>query len=200
MARCCSRRCERSVTGEDRSFGSFGSFWSFGSEEGSGAGHLLSQTVFVERHCPRAYRIGGGCCRWPSSSLGLRPCAGRFAAWVLWAPGSSKGISARLGEAFVGRRAARCRRGNGLRRTGVLDRIRSPAVAPKPHRMSPGGGGGHTPMFLGSSTAEHPAVNRRVAGSNPARGAKLQVRSVALGLSIHVPGRRQHSLRPDRAP
>ena len=28
-----------------------------------------------------------------------------------------------------------------------------------------------TPVFLGSSTAEHPAVNRRVAGSNPARGA-----------------------------
>ena len=27
------------------------------------------------------------------------------------------------------------------------------------------------PIFLGSSTAEHPAVNRRVAGSNPARGA-----------------------------
>src|SRR3954462_9549744 len=29
------------------------------------------------------------------------------------------------------------------------------------------------PIFLGSSTAEHPAVNRRVAGSNPARGAIL---------------------------
>ncbi len=27
--------------------------------------------------------------------------------------------------------------------------------------------------FLGSSTVEHPAVNRRVAGSNPARGANL---------------------------
>ena len=27
-------------------------------------------------------------------------------------------------------------------------------------------------LFLGSSTVEHPAVNRRVAGSNPARGAK----------------------------
>jgi hypothetical protein len=26
--------------------------------------------------------------------------------------------------------------------------------------------------FLGSSTVEHPAVNRRVAGSNPARGAR----------------------------
>src|SRR4029450_9370687 len=28
------------------------------------------------------------------------------------------------------------------------------------------------PVFLGSSMAEHPAVNRRVAGSSPARGAK----------------------------
>ena len=28
------------------------------------------------------------------------------------------------------------------------------------------------PSFLGSSMAEHPAVNRRVAGSSPARGAK----------------------------
>ena len=28
-----------------------------------------------------------------------------------------------------------------------------------------------TPPFLGSSMAEHPAVNRRVAGSSPARGA-----------------------------
>ena len=27
------------------------------------------------------------------------------------------------------------------------------------------------PVFLGSSMAEHPAVNRRVAGSSPARGA-----------------------------
>src|SRR5919106_1592897 len=27
-------------------------------------------------------------------------------------------------------------------------------------------------LFLGSSMAEHPAVNRRVAGSSPARGAK----------------------------
>ena len=27
------------------------------------------------------------------------------------------------------------------------------------------------PIFLGSSTAEHPAVNRRVVGSNPTRGA-----------------------------
>ena len=34
--------------------------------------------------------------------------------------------------------------------------------------------------FLGSSTAEHPAVNRRVAGSNPARGAitNIQVSGV----------------------
>ena len=27
--------------------------------------------------------------------------------------------------------------------------------------------------FLGSSTAEHPAVNRRVVGSNPTRGARI---------------------------
>ena len=27
-------------------------------------------------------------------------------------------------------------------------------------------------IFLGSSTVEHPAVNRRVVGSNPTRGAK----------------------------
>src|SRR6266536_4252486 len=31
-----------------------------------------------------------------------------------------------------------------------------------------------TPVFLGSSTAEHPAVNMRVAGSNPARGANFR--------------------------
>src|SRR5688500_4476821 len=30
---------------------------------------------------------------------------------------------------------------------------------------------GSLPRFLGSSMAEHPAVNRRVAGSSPARGA-----------------------------
>ena len=36
-------------------------------------------------------------------------------------------------------------------------------------------------VFLGSSTAEHPAVNRRVVGSNPTRGAmKPQARSNAL--------------------
>ena len=29
----------------------------------------------------------------------------------------------------------------------------------------------HCSAFLDSSTVEHPAVNRRVAGSNPARGA-----------------------------
>lgn len=29
------------------------------------------------------------------------------------------------------------------------------------------------PRFLGSSTAEHPAVNRRVVGSNPTRGASI---------------------------
>ena len=29
--------------------------------------------------------------------------------------------------------------------------------------------------FLGSSTAEHPAVNRRVVGSNPTRGAILKL-------------------------
>src|SRR5947209_1784752 len=29
-------------------------------------------------------------------------------------------------------------------------------------------------LFLGSSTVEHPAVNRRVAGSNPARGATFR--------------------------
>ena len=35
--------------------------------------------------------------------------------------------------------------------------------------------------FLGSSMAEHPAVNRRVAGSSPARGAiRLRVNSGAL--------------------
>ena len=28
-------------------------------------------------------------------------------------------------------------------------------------------------IFLGSSTVEHPAVNRRVVGSNPTRGAKI---------------------------
>ena len=33
--------------------------------------------------------------------------------------------------------------------------------------------------FLGSSTAEHPAVNRRVAGSNPARGATSLGRELA---------------------
>ena len=27
-------------------------------------------------------------------------------------------------------------------------------------------------IFLGSSTVEHPAVNRRVVGSNPTRGAR----------------------------
>ena len=32
-----------------------------------------------------------------------------------------------------------------------------------------------TPTFLGSSMAEHPAVNRRVAGSSPARGASLRM-------------------------
>ena len=32
---------------------------------------------------------------------------------------------------------------------------------------------GEFPPFLGSSTVEHPAVNRRVAGSNPARGANF---------------------------
>ena len=29
-------------------------------------------------------------------------------------------------------------------------------------------------IFLGSSTVEHPAVNRRVVGSNPTRGASFQ--------------------------
>ena len=39
-------------------------------------------------------------------------------------------------------------------------------------RLTAPGAEGQTPcLFLGSSTAEHPAVNRRVAGSNPARGA-----------------------------
>jgi hypothetical protein len=36
--------------------------------------------------------------------------------------------------------------------------------------------------FLGSSTVEHPAVNRSVAGSNPARGAKKQNLKVLLFL------------------
>ena len=30
------------------------------------------------------------------------------------------------------------------------------------------------PTLLDSSTAEHPAVNRRVAGSKPARGARIR--------------------------
>ena len=35
--------------------------------------------------------------------------------------------------------------------------------------------------FLGSSMVEHPTVNRRVAGSNPARGAKQKNRLLAIG-------------------
>ena len=34
-----------------------------------------------------------------------------------------------------------------------------------------------TPIFLDSSMAEHPAVNRRVVGSSPTRGAKTKILS-----------------------
>gem|GEM_PF-4937093 len=46
---------------------------------------------------------------------------------------------------------------------------RAPALQAGGHRFE--SGHLHHP-FLDSSTVEHPAVNRRVAGSNPARGAK----------------------------
>src|SRR4029450_4124471 len=57
------------------------------------------------------------------------------------------------------------------------------------------------PVFLGSSMAEHPAVNRRVAGSSPARGAKsilligykpdsYRVYSVASRVARNFPPRR----------
>ena len=45
---------------------------------------------------------------------------------------------------------------------------------------------GLPPVFLGSSTAEHPAVNRRVAGSNPARGAKTYQRVTTIRQSRSV--------------
>ena len=40
-------------------------------------------------------------------------------------------------------------------------------------------------MLLDSSMAEHPAVNRRVAGSSPARGAKFCARSSAAERPAH---------------
>ena len=39
-------------------------------------------------------------------------------------------------------------------------------------------------VFLGSSTAEHPAVNRRVVGSNPTRGAKFSRTTVLVVLFL----------------
>ena len=41
---------------------------------------------------------------------------------------------------------------------------------------------GKAHAFLGSSTAEHPAVNRRVVGSNPTRGARNTRSDVMSGL------------------
>ena len=45
------------------------------------------------------------------------------------------------------------------------------------------------PRFLGSSMAEHPAVNRRVAGSSPARGASLRERTSRLASARSASGR-----------
>ena len=58
--------------------------------------------------------------------------------------------------------------GTGLR-LRVLPRAQGLA-ATRPRRYAASAG---RPSFLGSSMVEHPAVNRRVAGSNPARGANL---------------------------
>src|SRR5215208_6941356 len=67
-----------------------------------------------------------------------------------------------------------------------------PAVAPR-------WCGGYPASILGSSMAEHPAVNRRVAGSSPARGAidsmtygklfREQFRrlSIRLAPDVHIP-------------
>ena len=54
-----------------------------------------------------------------------------------------------------------------------------------------------TPPFLGSSMAEHPAVNRRVAGSSPARGASLfkNLRTLDLSSDLHVALFRVHFMR-----
>ena len=41
-------------------------------------------------------------------------------------------------------------------------------------------------LFLGSSAVEHPTVNRMVAGSNPARGAKIPLNVSDLRLRPYV--------------
>src|SRR5207253_1737540 len=83
----------------------------------------------------------------------------------------------RAGWHGSGRRRAAARRNRGLVERGArrldraLPRVRlrgllSPRLlVPSPAKPSP---------FLGSSTAEHPAVNRRVVGSNPTRGASVR--------------------------
>ena len=58
-------------------------------------------------------------------------------------------------------------------RTAIFKASRGASKRPAAHTFSP---------FLGSSTVEHAAVNRRAAGSNPARGARCPAGPIPVGL------------------
>ena len=80
--------------------------------------------------------------------------------------GAPRGSAIRAATGRARPLSCRCRLGDG---NGVLFAIsRSATIV----RFDARGACSGT-LFLGSSMAEHPAVNRRVAGSSPARGANL---------------------------